>query len=253
MAILHVQFMSEVLQLQTRLNVILPDSFMLGGPAAARLPVLYLLHGLSDDSSIWLRRTSIERYVQRYRLAVVMPETGRGFYTDMRQGPRYWTFISEEVSRLAETVLPVVADRSSRFVAGLSMGGYGALKLALRQPEKYAAAASMSGAVDIRYAGKLDDPGFIAEARRIFGSAEEIQSGGDELFTLASQADVPGLPDLYLCCGTDDFLYADNLRFCDHLKDLGIPHQFHVKKGAVHSWDYWDEAIQDILRWLPIP
>lgn len=98
-------------------------------------PTLYLLHGLSDDDSIWLRRTSIERYVAQMGIAVVMPQVHRSFYTDMAAGGQYWTFISEELPALARSFFPLSAKREDNFVAGLSMGGYGALKLGLRKPE----------------------------------------------------------------------------------------------------------------------
>ncbi len=135
-------------------------------------PTLYLLHGLSDDDSIWLRRTSIERYVADLGIAVVMPQVHRSFYTDMAEGGRYWTFISEELPTLARSFFPLSHQREDNFVAGLSMGGYGAFKLALRKPEQYAAAASLSGALDM--VAHLNNTGGSAlqqaEMKRIFGS-----------------------------------------------------------------------------------
>ena len=111
--------------------------------------MLYLLHGLSDDDTIWLRRTSIERYVAPLGLAVVMPQVHRSFYTDEAHGNRYWTFLSEELPELVHHFFRLSRRREDTFVAGLSMGGYGALKWALREPERFAAAASMSAAADV--------------------------------------------------------------------------------------------------------
>lgn len=140
MALIECRFFSEVLGLSTSMTVILPQQTatqigMEGRVRAERHPVLYLLHGLSDDDSIWLRRTSIERYVAQMGIAVVMPQVHRSFYTDMEYGGKYWTFISEELPALARSFFPLSHEREDNFVAGLSMGGYGAFKLALRRPD----------------------------------------------------------------------------------------------------------------------
>lgn len=109
---------------------------MNGSQKKSSYPVLYLLHGLSDDHTIWHRRTSIERYVSALGLAVVMPNVGKSFYTDMANGGNYFTFITEELPTLVQSYFPVSAKREDNFIAGLSMGGYGAFKVALSCPEK---------------------------------------------------------------------------------------------------------------------
>src|SRR5206468_7967478 len=157
-------------------------------------PVLYLLHGLSDDDTIWLRRTSIERYVAPLGLAVVMPQVHRSFYTDGVYGGRYWTFLSEELPELVGSLFRVSGRREDTFVAGLSMGGYGALKWALRQPQRFAAAASLSGAVDVaRLRGgrfRSEDPRMF---ERIFGD-QEIAGTPDDLLWLLDDAEPDTLP-----------------------------------------------------------
>ena len=143
MAFLRVDFYSEALGSGTGMNVLLPEAAQgIGFDASAgtgALPVLYLLHGLSDDHTAWMRRTSLERYAASRRLAVVMPCGGRSFYTNEAHGGRYWDFISEELPRAVQSFFPVSRRREDTFAAGLSMGGYGALKLALRHPDRYAA------------------------------------------------------------------------------------------------------------------
>src|SRR5215216_920350 len=131
MAHLRCDFFSETLSLSTTMTVILPQqtSTQIGMTGAQREgppPVLYLLHGLSDDDTIWLRRTSIERYVAPLGLAVVMPQVHRSFYTDEAAGGRYWTFLSEELPEIVSRFFWVSTTRADTFVAGLSMGGYGA-------------------------------------------------------------------------------------------------------------------------------
>src|SRR5919199_4817483 len=154
MALLRCDFFSDALSLSTSMTVILPQQTstqigLVGAVGDEPPPVLYLLHGLSDDDTIWLRRTSIERYVAPLGLAVVMPQVHRSFYRDEAYGGKYWTFVSEELPELVRRFFRVSQTRDDTFVAGLSMGGYGALKLALRQPERFAAAASLSGALDV--------------------------------------------------------------------------------------------------------
>lgn len=131
MALLRCNFFSDVLGMSMSMTVILPQKTrnqigMAGAAPTDRHPCLYLLHGLSDDDTIWSRRTSIERYVAPLGLAVIMPNVHRGFYTDMAHGYRYWTYISEEIPALAQSFFHISDRREDTFVAGLSMGGYGA-------------------------------------------------------------------------------------------------------------------------------
>ncbi len=139
MALIQCQFYSEVLGLSTSMNVILPQATrsqigMEGKQGTGPHPTLYLLHGLSDDDSTWLRRTSIERYVASMGLAVVMPQVHRSFYTNMEQGAAYWTFISEELPALARSFFPLSDKREDNFVAGLSMGGVWCLQTGTPAP-----------------------------------------------------------------------------------------------------------------------
>src|SRR3982751_6715765 len=138
MAHLRCDFYSDVLGLNTSMTVILPQAAATqigvrstAGPADP--PTLYLLHGLSDDDTIWTRHTSIERYAAERGLAVVMPQVHRSFYADEAYGGRFWTFLSEELPSLVGTFFRISPRTEDTYVAGLSMGGYGALKWALRQ------------------------------------------------------------------------------------------------------------------------
>ncbi len=257
MALIHCNFFSHVLGLMSSMSVILPDPgpFKAGislGLRQKRYPTLYLLHGLSDDHTVWQRRTSIERYVEGLNLAVVMPAAQRSFYTDMATGERYWTFISEEVPAIARHFFPLSEARAENYVAGLSMGGYGAFKLALTYPERYAAAASLSGALDVVRLARDEQAAGQVELQRIFGEAGALQDSPNDLFSLAARTVKQGMvrPHLYQWCGTEDFLYADNGRFREFTESLGLAVTCEEGPGG-HDWSCWDAQIQRVLAWLP--
>ncbi|GGF87919.1 tributyrin esterase [Paenibacillus albidus] len=259
MALIECKFYSEVLGLNTSMTVILPQqtTTQIGMSNVARgtlHPVLYLLHGLSDDDSIWLRRTSIERYVAELGIAVVMPQVHRSFYTDMAAGGQYWTFISEELPALARSFFPLSAKREDTFVAGLSMGGYGAVKLGLRKPETFAAAASLSGALDMaHHFMNWGDPASRSKEYDLIFGPGDISGTPDDLLWLLQEVDRSKgpKPALYQCCGTEDFLYADNLTFRDACRKTSLSLTYEEGPGA-HEWGYWDTKIQAILAWLPL-
>lgn len=259
MALVRCNFFSETLGLSTSMTAILPQqtSSQIGMSGSSRNgdpPTLYLLHGLSDDDTIWLRRTSIERYVAPLGLAVVMPQAGRSFYSDEAHGNRYWTFLSEELPEVCRAFFRLSDRRADTFVAGLSMGGYGAFKWALRDPGRFAAAASLSGALDI--ARRRRHPTHTIDPRvwhTVFGN-RPVRDSDDDLLWLLNRADAIGgrLPALYLCCGTEDFLYQDNVRFNEAARLRNIPVTVDFGPGE-HEWGYWDAKIQDVLAWLPLP
>ncbi len=257
MALIHCHFFSQVLGLASTMSVILPDPPPLAGEGSPsirqeRYPTLYLLHGLSDDHTIWQRRTAIERYVAGLNLAVVMPAVQRSFYTDMRTGQRYWQFISEELPAMARHFFPLSAVGAENYVAGLSMGGYGAFKLALSYPERYAAAASLSGTVDVVRLAQAEQAAGHTELQHIFGQANALAESPNDLFQLARQMVAQGKarPRLYQWCGTEDFLHEDNARFREHTEALGLATTYEEGPGG-HDWSSWDRQIQRVIAWLP--
>ncbi len=257
MALMHVDFFSDILGMCVNMDVIIPQQTkgqigMEGRGWKGSYKTMYLLHGMSDDQTIWQRRTSIERYVSRLGIAVVMPTTHLAFYTDTTYGMKYWTFISQELPAICREFFPRMSDRrEDTLAAGLSMGGYGAWKLALGAGETFGAAASLSGALDIvsdNLRHMEDDKARLF--RGIFGSAEELEGSDNDLFALAEKAGKgkKDLPRLYAWCGTEDFLYEGNLRAWEHVRKLGFDLTCKESSGD-HRWKYWDEKIQDVLRW----
>ena len=249
MALFHCNFHSSALQIAASMDVILPQDACLRG---GKLPTLYLLHGLSDDHTIWQRRTSIERYVEPLGLAVVMPAVNRSFYTDMARGAKYWTFVSEEVPRLAQAFFPLSTERAECFVAGLSMGGYGAFKLGLTYPNRFAAAASLSGALDMAQRLEEVEEERQSEFEDVFGDLSVLKGSEHDLFHLADKmAGYRTKPRFYQCCGTEDFLYTGNVCFRKHAQKLGLDLTYEEGPGE-HEWGYWDRQIQKVLAWLPL-
>jgi putative tributyrin esterase len=216
--------------------------------SARGVPVLYLLHGLSDDCTIWERRTAIERYATEKGIAVVMPEVRRSFYSDEEVGEDYWTFVAEELPQLVASTFQVSTAREDTFVAGLSMGGFGAFKLALNHPDRFAAAASLSGAIDLLSMdlGARD----VSLRPRIWGD-RDLAGTADDLIGLVGTADPGALPALFLDCGTEDGLIEQNQRFIAAAEEHSVDLTSRLRPGA-HTWDFWDRGIQDVLDWLPI-
>ena len=237
MAFIEANFFSNALQEAVSLYAIVPDAGK--GP----FPVYYLLHGLSDDHTIWMRRTRIECYVSNLPLVVVMPNGFRGFYTDNDAGPAYGRYMLEDVLGFAERTLPIRGTRASRCIGGLSMGGYGAIRLALAHPELFISANSHSGAfAPFALPGRPKSPEFS----RMFGPHPE--GTAHDVFSLAATLKRAGkrIPHLRIDCGTEDFLLQSNRDFHAHLSKLKIAHQYAEHPGT-HEWDFWDEHVREAL------
>ncbi|MDN6400358.1 MAG: esterase family protein [Brachybacterium sp.] len=257
---MRTDFFAESLGMGTSMVVLLPQAAagigmegadgQAGADAgsARGVPVRSLLPGLSDDCTLWERRTSIERYATEKGIAVVMPEVRRSFYADEAVGEAYWTFVAEELPQLIARTFRVSTAREDTFVAGLSMGGFGAFKLALNHPERFAAAASLSGALDPSSLSLELNTGHLAEriwAGRDLTGTEDAQCG------LLAAADPAALPALFLDCGTEDQLLGMNRGFLDAARQYGVELTSRLRPGA-HTWDFWDQGIQDVLDWLPL-
>lgn len=254
MILTEFNFGSETLGMRAHLDVLLPQP-PLHAETKPAFRVLYLLHGRSDDQSGWLRWAPTERYVDGLNLAVVMPYVHLSFYTNMLHGGRYWDFVSEEVPALVRQLLPVSTQRADTFAAGLSMGGYGAFKLALAHPDRYAAAASLSGVMDVyEYMRNADDiprdDAWRREMYAVFGEAENIPGGSNDLFHLANSAAQSGQPPrLFQCCGTEDHLLSSNRAFRDYLSGLPLDLTYREAAG-IHDWNFWDPMFRQALQWM---
>lgn len=246
MAFATISVWSANIQKTTTFHVLLPYS---AGP----FRVLYLLGGLSDDHTGWMRRTSIERYADEYgekhNLMIVMPDGGRGFYVnDPRPGgAQYEDYAAVELVRFVDSWFPTVRSASGRAVAGLSMGGYGALMLAMRRPDVFSVGSSHSGAVLFARDNKLNSTPDIPDASAL---AAALPAGKYCLSTLAAGLARSGkAPALRMDCGDKDFLLGANRELHATLGKLGIAHEYHEFPGD-HEWGYWDAHVPETLKFV---
>lgn len=235
MAHIEMTYRSEQLACDTEIRLHLPEGIQKG----ERLPVLYLLHGLGSASSSWDKYTAIGRYVRNKKVIAVMPYGGKSFYMNEKYGLNYYDYITKELPGMIEATFPA-SDR--RFIAGVSMGGYGAFRIALKNPQRYEWAASFSGSLDLKPLLNLD-----AKRYELIAGSEFIPEEHD-LFTMAKLADQsPVKPKLYQWCGTEDYLYQGNVKFKNFMETLSFDFTYSESAGD-HSWAFWDRELEKALH-----
>jgi S-formylglutathione hydrolase FrmB len=254
MALLECNIFSHELMMNTCLNVVLPQdthNYRKGPPPKT----LMLLHGISDNAAGWLRGSQAEVLAMEYGIALIMPEVQRSFYQDMRYGLKYYSYVSGELPRLCTELFNLSVKPEDLMVAGLSMGGYGALCLALNSPEKFSHCGAFSAACDfeglVKNYRQFEGQGEIGtrfgeELTAILGEDMEV---GDErsLFRAAEKAaGKPVRPKIYMSCGTEDFIRQQSLDMKDHLSKLGFDLIWEEWPG-IHDWHFWNEALKHFL------
>lgn len=247
MALLQIEIFSENLQKWTQVYAIVPQRSTKGQIGAennshkGKFKTLYLLHGLSDDASIWERRTSIERFADKHSLAIIMPNADRSFYCNDKFGNNYYDYISSELPKIMEDMLPISEKKEDKYIAGISMGGYGALKIALKEQ-------SFSGACILSPVGNIKKA--LAErwenlAKLIFGEEMRVPNEDDLLYLIKNCKNVP----TFMAIGTNDFLYQDDIQLRmaleEHCDDF-----FYAEEQGTHEWGFWNKYIEIGLNWL---
>lgn len=242
-------FFSPSLRMTTHVNVITPEPSCDVTPFQdEEVNVVYLLHGLAANAGEWPRFSSIEYYAKKYNLFVVMPETQRFFYTNTAFGPAYFDYLVDDLPDLVRRWFRVPCDREHTFLAGESMGGYGALKAALSRPEAYAGAAAFSAVADVRAFRRMVETGEFpdmlpSEMDAIFGRGCDVGEEND-LFALADAAASREVrPRIAMFCGTEDMLLPMNHDLSRHLDSIGYEHVWREWEGD-HEWPFWDVAVQ---------
>ncbi|PAK85017.1 alpha/beta hydrolase [Lentilactobacillus parakefiri] len=239
MAILTLTRAFTKLQEQTTIHVILPNEI----PSDHKLQVLWLLHGLGDNGSGFIRKTNLEVLIKYTQLAVITPEMNRSFYMNLYKGLPYWDYLTQEVMPEMRKLLPLSSDPADNFVGGTSMGGFGALKLAFNHPGWFSTVMPMSPVVD------------LTELPAMMPDAQEILDGivpEHYLETLAERASPKALRRLryFYCIGDQDPLKATNDQFIQYMQnDLKLKIEYHTGEGG-HDWLYWQRMLPEMLTWL---
>lgn len=275
--VLKLNFLSKYLGMQTNVTICLPSfSFadVMDGRrdvyrAGMQYQTLYLLHGGSGDDSDYVNFSNIVRYADDHKLAVVMPCDYNGEYTDVPGGPKYLTYIMEELIPMTRAFFPLSSRREDTTVGGLSMGAAGAMKIALLYPELFSAALVMSGAarhpdtlkpgsaVSMPKMGDPDDPDAMPmpDLGKLYGDPETFSKSLNNAYLAAANnvRDAKPLPKFYFACGLEDFALPRCRLGYEELKKLGYPVQMEELPGYRHEWDFWDLILRRAIKeWLPI-
>ncbi len=263
MALIQVNFISESLMRTVPIQVILPvDKLTFPGmpkPEEKPFKTLYLLHGILGNYTDWVSGTSIQRWAEEKNLAVVMPSGDNAFYVDQKGAHNnYGEFIGKELVEITRKMFPLSRKREDTFIAGLSMGGYGALRNGLKYHDTFGSIAALSSAMVLDgIENRTDDTLMFADSRSyaesVFGDLNKVAESDINPLWIARKLVKEGadIPEIYMTCGTEDFLVSANRAFRDDLMKLGIPVTYVEGKGS-HEWDFWNRGIQNVLEWLPL-
>lgn len=263
MAYITVNFVSEALMRTVTANVILPvDKIPLPGmprPSYRDFPTLYLLHGVFGNHIDWICGTRVQRWAEEKGLAVVMPAGENAFYLDHADmHTNYGDYVGRELPEVMRRMFPLSDRREDTFIAGLSMGGYGALRNGLKYHDNFGYVAGFSAALVLEGIEKrTNESPFFIERRSygeaLFGDLNTVHECDIDPLWTARQLTAQGieLPELYLSCGTEDSLYGPNVRFRDELLALGAKVTWDEGPFG-HEWDFWDQQVKKLIDWLPL-
>ena len=246
MALITIDVYSKDLKMSTLLTVIVPDSVRIGDTPLSERKCLYLLHGLSDDSTAFARFTKAELYVQETGIVLVSPSVGRSMYCDDILGQNYFTHVADEVPEYLELIMGISRKRQDNYIAGISMGAMGAAKIALTYPERYSAVGLFSGLLDLN----LLPPELLEDHGREFpfmtAEADNINSTPLNPINLLDAQKHAALK-IQVRCGEQDFLYSMSLSFYEKAKLLGLDVTGIFEPGA-HEWRLWDGYVDDYMK-----
>lgn len=276
MALLQIFYHSDVLELNTQINVVFPDSLLFKHSNISQARVVYMLHGTGGDCSEWLRFTSIERYAQERDFILIFPSCARSAYSDQKSGFPYWTYLTEELPQFCQSMFHLPTSRARTFVAGLSMGGYGALKWGLTKPNQFKAIAALSSGIDRISICTLNGEKTISQAseqelmhyrtNQKFPWGERVcyefehnwkdiptyNKEGNNLFLLSSNLTIEQkkeLPNIYIAVGTEDPNYADHCKLRKHFDHEQISYVYNEEAGS-HTWSFFDKYIEKAFNYF---
>ena len=263
MALIQVNFMSKALMRMVPMNVILPvDKLTFPGMPerkAEKFKTMYLLHGVFGNYTDWLSGTSIQRWAEEKDLAVVMPSGDNMFYVDQPGVNNFYgEFVGKELVEITRKMFPLSDKREDTCIAGLSMGGFGAIRNGLKYHETFGHIAALSSALVLDGIEKRtnDTPLFIesrAYAEGVFGDLEKLKdSDKNPKYLAAALAEKKvKFPRIFMACGLDYSLLFANRDFKEYLEGLGVKVDYEEGPGA-HEWDFWNRYIKKAVDWLPL-
>ncbi|HFI0632764.1 TPA: alpha/beta hydrolase [Streptococcus suis] len=249
MAIMKIEYHSEVLDMSRQVTVLYPDCNRVDNPDDIDIPVLYLLHGMGGNQDSWLNRSTIERLVRYTNLILVMVNTDKGWYTNTTYGMNYYDAIAIELPQILKRFFPnMSAKREKNFIAGLSMGGYGTFKIAMTT-NRFSYAASLSGALLVDFSSPSAlELGSSAYWKGVFGDLDDPENP-NLLTNICRLSDKK--TKFYAWCGEEDFLFEGHQEAVAELKELGFDIEASYGPGK-HEWYYWNQQVEKVLAWLPI-
>lgn len=256
MALFHGDLFARTLGYETQVYVSVPQDgrrYHKAGP----VKTLILLHGISDNASGWIRYGLADAMAAKYNIAVVVPEGLKSFWLDMKYGGKYTAYLTGELPELIGKMFHVPVYPDSLMIAGLSMGGYGALHAAFSDPDAFGAVGSFSGAIDINSLvenadalGRNSDCGadFRNEIVAALGAERRIAEKDDIIHLLTQAAKRERNPKIYLACGIEDAItYAQNNRLYAYLKTMPFDVRYEFWHGG-HNWGFWNTALDKFLE-----
>lgn len=246
------QLDSKLMRRKMPYRVVLPTNYE---SEKISYSVVYLLHGLTGHYDNWADRTKLADYAKNYKYIVVMPEGNNGWYSDSATvaADKYESYIIQELIPEIEKNFRTKTARENRAIAGLSMGGYGAVKFGFKYPQMFALVGSFSGALGAASLTEkeIGKTGTIAESiNGVFGASDNANRAANDVFKMAREASseqIKSFPFVYQDCGTEDFLYKNNRDFADLLQTKKIPHEFREAPGG-HDWKFWNSQIKEFLE-----
>jgi putative tributyrin esterase len=223
-----------------RATVVLPVGYR---ESARRYPVLYLLHGHDGAHWNWAARTNLLAQTARLPLIIVLPDAGNSWYTNSVAHPdeKFEEYVAREVPASVDQNFRTLTYREARYVAGLSMGGYGAIKLGLKYPGRFSLAGSFSGAMRATMSTASQT---VQDA---FGPPRSAARAENDLLALARDIPIAGAPYFYFDCGIGDDLLAGNRALAEVMAARPLPYEYHEVPG-IHSWEFWDRRLPVFLR-----
>lgn len=254
MAYYTVKFYSDCLKRRTTFEMIIPnDTWGDAGENKGKMKTLFLLHGYTGNAWNWVP----EYLAEKYNFAIVLPNGENAFWLDgISTGHKFGTFIGKELVEYIRKTFGLAGSCEDTYIMGLSMGGFGALHTALSYPESFGKAAALSSALIIHDIAGMKEGGGNDKAnyeyyRECFGDLDKVTESDNNPEVLVKRLKTGGkkLPQIYMACGTEDFLLENNRRFHNFLDELEIPHSYYESAGS-HDMTFWNEYAVKFVKMM---